>query len=229
MASIISTKTSGGGGIAVTGDTSGVLELASANGTTAVTINASQNVGIGTASPTNKVTISTSGLSNHLTLTGSQQNGMQFQSATGGAGYIVGRSLFSDNANDFFVYDLSANVNRLRVDSSGNFQFNSGYGSAATAYGCRAWVSFNGSGGVSINSSGNISSVTRGSTGNYTVIFANAMPDNKYSALVAMQPTVSNAGSDTFSINPTTTQVEVRHFEANVNRDSTYVSVAVFR
>jgi hypothetical protein len=50
MPSIISTKTSGGGGIAVTGDTSGVLELASANGTTAVTIDASQNVTLSNAS-----------------------------------------------------------------------------------------------------------------------------------------------------------------------------------
>jgi hypothetical protein len=31
-------------------------------------------------------------------------------------------------------------------DASGNFQFNSGYGSVATAYGCRAWVNFNGAG-----------------------------------------------------------------------------------
>jgi hypothetical protein len=44
MPSIISTKTSGGGGISVTGDTSGVLELASANGTTAVTISTGQVV-----------------------------------------------------------------------------------------------------------------------------------------------------------------------------------------
>lgn len=51
MASIISTKTSGGGGVSVTGDTSGIMQLASNNGTTAVTIDASQNVGIGTASP----------------------------------------------------------------------------------------------------------------------------------------------------------------------------------
>jgi len=29
-------------------------------------------------------------------------------------------------------------------DASGNFQFNSGYGSVATAYGCRAWVNFSG-------------------------------------------------------------------------------------
>lgn len=31
-------------------------------------------------------------------------------------------------------------------DASGNFLFNSGYGSVATAYGCRAWVNFNGAG-----------------------------------------------------------------------------------
>lgn len=47
MATIISTKTSGVGGLSVTGDASGVLQLASADGTPALTINASQNVGIG--------------------------------------------------------------------------------------------------------------------------------------------------------------------------------------
>ena len=47
MATIISSKTTGGGGASITGDTSGILQLASADGTTAVTIDASQNVGIG--------------------------------------------------------------------------------------------------------------------------------------------------------------------------------------
>jgi hypothetical protein len=32
----------------------------------------------------------------------------------------------------------------MRLDSSANLQFNSGYGSVATAYGCRAWVNFAG-------------------------------------------------------------------------------------
>ena len=44
MSTVISTKTSGVGGLTVTGDASGILQLASANGTTAVTIDASQNV-----------------------------------------------------------------------------------------------------------------------------------------------------------------------------------------
>ena len=32
----------------------------------------------------------------------------------------------------------------MRIDTSGNLLFNSGYGSVATAYGCRAWVNFDG-------------------------------------------------------------------------------------
>jgi hypothetical protein len=35
-------------------------------------------------------------------------------------------------------------VESMRLDSSGNLQFNSGYGSVVTAYGCRAWVNFDG-------------------------------------------------------------------------------------
>ena len=53
MATIISTKTTSGGGLAVTGDASGILQLASADGTTAVTIDASQNVGMGNTPTTN--------------------------------------------------------------------------------------------------------------------------------------------------------------------------------
>jgi hypothetical protein len=33
---------------------------------------------------------------------------------------------------------------RGEFDANGNFLFNSGFGSVATAYGCRAWVNFNG-------------------------------------------------------------------------------------
>ena len=65
-------------------------------------------------------------------------------------------------------------------DGSGNLQMNSGYGSMATAYGCRAWVNFNGTGTVAIRASGNVSSITDNGTGDYTVNFTNAMPDANY-------------------------------------------------
>ena len=70
--------------------------------------------------------------------------------------------------------------------TSGNFAFNSGYGSAATVYGCRAWVNFNGTGAngpATIRGSGNVTSVTKASTGDYTINFTNAMPDANYSAV----------------------------------------------
>ena len=76
-------------------------------------------------------------------------------------------------------------------DSSGNFQFNSGYGSVATAYACRAWVNFDGTGTVAIRASGNVSSITDNGTGNYTVNFTTAMPDGNY----AMVSCASDEGS----------------------------------
>jgi hypothetical protein len=69
---------------------------------------------------------------------------------------------------------------QMRLTSAGLFQFNSGYGSVATAYGCRAWVNFNGTGTVAIRASGNVSSITDSGTGAYTVNFTTAMPDANY-------------------------------------------------
>jgi hypothetical protein len=43
----------------------------------------------------------------------------------------------------------------------------------------KAWVNFNGTNG-SIRSSFNVSSVTRNSTGDYTVTYTTALPDNAY-------------------------------------------------
>ena len=77
-------------------------------------------------------------------------------------------------------------VEAMRIDSSANLQFNSGYGSVATAYGCRAWVNFNGTGTVAIRASGNVSSLTDNGTGAYTINFSTALPDANYSAVASV-------------------------------------------
>jgi len=82
-------------------------------------------------------------------------------------------------------------------DSSANFKFNSGYGSVATAYGCRAWVNFNGTGTVAIRASGNVTSITDNGVGDYTVNFTTAMPDANYSVAGACQFGTSG-GSQSF-------------------------------
>jgi hypothetical protein len=80
-------------------------------------------------------------------------------------------------------------------DSSGNLSFNSGYGSAATAYGCRAWVNFNGTGTIAIRASGNVSSITDNGAGDYTVNFTTALPDGNYavSSILSNAQTVGNS------------------------------------
>lgn len=89
---------------------------------------------------------------------------------------------------------FAANGAAVGEFNGSNFQFNSGYGSVATAFGCRAWVNFNGTGTVAILASGNVSSITDNGVGDYTVNFTNAMPDANY-AVIGM--TVSEANSNT--------------------------------
>jgi hypothetical protein len=76
--------------------------------------------------------------------------------------------------------DASQNVT-LATGIAGDFKMNSGYGSVATAYGCRAWVKFNGVGTIAISASGNVSSITDNGTGDYTINFTSSMPDGNYS------------------------------------------------
>jgi hypothetical protein len=85
---------------------------------------------------------------------------------------------------------------KMRIDSSGNLLFNSGYGSAAVAYGCRAWVNFNGTGTVAIRGSGNVTSITDNGVGDYTINFTTAMVDANY----AMKASSSCDGSGNNSI-----------------------------
>jgi hypothetical protein len=75
-----------------------------------------------------------------------------------------------------------AGSSNLTFDGT-NLSFNSGYGSAAVAYGCRAWVNFQGTNTVSIRASGNVSSITDGGTGIYTVNFTTAIVDTNYAVL----------------------------------------------
>lgn len=68
---------------------------------------------------------------------------------------------------------------------------------SAPYYGCRAWVSFNGSGTVAIRGSGNVTSITDHGVGFYTVNFAELMIDANYSAVVTCN-NVSTAGPIAF-------------------------------
>jgi len=86
-------------------------------------------------------------------------------------------------------------------DASANIQFNSGYGSVATAYGCRAWVNFNGTGTVAIRAGGNVSSITDLGVGSYAVNLTTAMPD------VNTSPSLSSDANASGGLNAFTLQI----------------------
>jgi len=75
--------------------------------------------------------------------------------------------------------DDNATANALTIDSSSNLQFNSGFGSVATAYGVRVWLRYDQVNNV-VEASGGVSSVSDGGTGVYTINFTNTMPDADY-------------------------------------------------
>ena len=116
---------------------------------------------------------------------------------------------------------------------SGDLSFNSGYGSVAIAYGCRAWVNFNGTGTVAIRASGNVTSITDNGTGDYTVNFTTAMPDANYSFIGTAGRGASNADilvNENVSVVPTTSAVRFGTTNGvGTLTDSSYVNIAVFR
>jgi hypothetical protein len=110
---------------------------------------------------------------------------------------------------------------------SGDLSFNSGYGSAAVAYGCRAWINFDGTGTPAIRGSGNVSSITDGGTGIFQLNFTTALPDANYS-VISSDNHYGISSSDSAAL--TTTSVEVYSYSSTFAlRDPTALCVAIFR
>ena len=119
---------------------------------------------------------------------------------------------------------FAAGVTATTGSFSGNLSFNSGYGSSAVAYGCRAWVNFNGTGTVAIRASGNVTSITDSGVGIYVVNFTNAMPDANFAALAYSDLQQGNLGSYTSS----SIQLATRNAAGSL-ADAVSINVAIFR
>ena len=112
MASTINASTSTG--LVSTADTSGVLQLQT-GGTAAVTVNASQNVGIGTASPVSALTLTNAKGLSWLNASGNF-------STTAGSQIVKGadNNLYYDSYDGSAVFRGASFAERMRLDSSGN-------------------------------------------------------------------------------------------------------------
>jgi len=234
-------------------------------GTTRATVDSSGNVGIGTSSPSGRLHVESSsgGLPLYVNTTASAQNARIRLNSTDNASsvsYVLSYSHASLNKQAAMLLGGTGSIGfyvnqtagaepttgtlAATFDSSGNLLFNSGYGSVATAYGCRAWVNFNGTGTVAIKASGNVSSITDLNTGYYAVNFSTALVDTNYSVAgfsvcyssanltgasqVAF--TGPNNGTYTPSSKATTTfRLSVGNPSTGAAVDSADISVSVFR
>lgn len=102
----------------------------------------------------------------------------------------------------------------------------------APLYMARAWVNFNGTTATpsTIRGSGNVTSVTKNSTGDYTVNFTTAMPDANYSFQGTGSQVANNGTLQPYTL-ATYLAGSVRcvFFDSAAYRDPAVVSVAIFR
>jgi len=171
------------GNLSVTGTTTLTDDLAVDTDTLFVDASANR-VGIGTTSPANTLHVDgTLKVEGSIGTISTDSQGLTLDLNRNGTAGIANQNTGGSQALTFSTGGSEA----ARIDASANFRFNSGYGSVATAYGCRAWVNFQGKDPLAIRDSGNVSSITDNGAGDYTVNFTSAMPDNDYCANVNAQ------------------------------------------
>jgi hypothetical protein len=98
-----------------------------------------------------------------------------------GTGTFTIESPNSNTNRTFNLPDASGTVLTDVSDITAQVKTATNASGSAPVYACRAWVNFDGTTSPgTIRASGNVSSVTRNSTGFYTVSFSTAMPDANY-------------------------------------------------
>ena len=130
---------------------------------------------------------------------------------------------------------LTNNANQMNLTAAGLLQFNSGYGSVATAYGCRAWAKFDGAADT-ISGSGNISSISDTGFSTYRANFTNNLVDANYAVVTAGQhnnyagASLGAGGSNAVGDSNTTSYVALESRDlSNNGNEPNELFFAVFR
>ena len=171
----------------------------------------------------------------HITAgrSGGNYGGLKFFVA-GASGVTIRHRIAYNSDIQWFAPDGSTEIARL--DSNKNFRFNSGYGTANTAYGVRAWIAFKAAGNANVTRGSGNATMTDHGTGDFTMNFLTAMPDTGYSmvgtagynsGVIVLGLTGSGTGSS-----PTTTgfRFSVRaNYSNSTLMDEEYINLRVVR
>ena len=168
--------------------------------------------------------------SGNIVSSGEIQSATRFESASGND-----LRLNAGSVNRDVFLQVNDTTHCTVQGSTGNLQFNSGYGSVSTAYGCRAWIQLNQSGSQSITGSGGVSSITDEGTGYTKIIFTTEMPDGNYAMVGGAQQSSSSSVNYGFSLcmqSYTTTYALMIYrpsASSDVKEDNSKIHVAFFR
>lgn len=219
MPSTISAGTTAGTAIAIAGDTTGNLAFQTNGTTTAMTINTSQNVGIGVTNPAAATGFSTGRTVLQVSPSGGGSAQLRLGATSGtmidhddsGNTITTIRSLYGATSasaqmqlqSGFITFGTGTSfTERMRIDSSGDIfaggsTINGATGSIYSKTNAKLFVQWQGASGT-INQSKNVSSVTRNSTGDYTVNFSFSFSTNY---AIVLGGSRNNGSTDAFSMN----------------------------
>jgi hypothetical protein len=182
---------------------------------TAMTIDSSENVGIGVASPDSKLHV----FNGEASITADADADDIIVENNGACGITIG----------------SANNSTGSIRFADNSQSRTSDGRGLSQFTAKAWVNFNGSGTVAIRDSHNVSSITDRGTGQYSVNFSNALDSADYTA-GGMSGNITGATGDSRSIQrdgtwtTTVCQIRVTYADGGAGAvvDDSFIGVQVF-
>jgi len=222
------------------GGVSGIVSSADA---TAITINSSEQVGIGTGSPSEtlhayKASSADAGLVNVIKVQTSNNNSTGdgsaiafhgiYNSTEWGFGKIGGANSGSNWGGALEFHTNAGNNSSPSIAYTKQLTITQD-GRGLSQFTAKVWCNFNGTGTVAIFDSHNVSSITDTGTGAYDVNFANNMANDDYPILTNGNRASSQYISTHYGWN-TTSKALIATYAMNTstNTDTDTVSMAVF-
>jgi len=119
-----------------------------------------------------------------------------------GTGAVTANALASDAVTTVKILDANVTTAKIADASVTAAKLNGAQTGTAPIFGARAYGAFNGTATSPITpiKAGNITSITRTSTGNYTIVMTTAMPDANYCVIANAYHNVGIVAADSVSV-----------------------------